>query len=49
MSATELGKTNPTAVTLSRMAEALGVKVALLLDEDLPQGDAVPAIDTRAS
>ena len=49
LSATELGKTNPTAITLSRLAEALGVKVALLLDEDLPAGDAGAAIDRRAS
>jgi transcriptional regulator with XRE-family HTH domain len=34
ISALEMGKTNPTVQTLSRLAEALGIKVGLLFYED---------------
>jgi transcriptional regulator with XRE-family HTH domain len=39
ISGLELGKANPTAVTLSRLADVLGVRVAALLDERLPDED----------
>lgn len=37
ISALELGKLNPTAITLARLSDALGVRVAALLDEDQAQ------------
>jgi len=48
ISALELGKTNPTAITIWRLAESLGVKASQLL-EDIPSPPAPRQRSSKAS
>jgi transcriptional regulator with XRE-family HTH domain len=46
ISALELGKTNPTAVTVARVAEVLKIRISALFDED--DGLRAPSARQRA-
>jgi transcriptional regulator with XRE-family HTH domain len=48
VSALEQGTRNPTVITLDRVAEALGVKPARLLDDEPAGEEVVPAKRKRA-